>query len=57
METIFTTAGTSIGAADSMLARYYRDAAVQKTHFVQQASRTAVNAARLHFGLPALTPF
>ncbi len=57
METIFTTAGTSVGAADSMLARYYRDAAVQKTHFVQQASRTAVNAARLHFGLSALTPF
>jgi len=57
LETIFTTAGTSVGAADSMLARYYRDAAVQKTHFVQQASRTAVNAARLHFGLPALSPF
>lgn len=57
LETIFTTAGTSVGAADSMLARYYRDAAVQKTHFVQQASRTAVNSARLHFGLPAQTPF
>lgn len=57
METIFTTAGTTAGAVDSMLARYYRDAAVQKTHFVQQVSRTAVNAARLHFGLPALLPF
>lgn len=57
IETIFTTAGTSIGASGSMLARCYRDAAVQKTHFVQQASRTAVNAARLHFGLSALTPF
>lgn len=57
LETIFATAGTSVGASDSMLARYYRDAAVQKTHFVQQASRTAVNAARLHFGLPAQTPF
>ncbi|NKJ44790.1 acyl-CoA dehydrogenase family protein [Novosphingobium sp. SG720] len=57
LEIIFTTAGTSIGAKDSMLARIYRDASVQKTHFVQQRSRTAVNAARLHFGLPALTPF
>ena len=57
LEIIFTTAGTSIGARDSMLARLYRDASVQKTHFVQQRSRTAVNAARLHFGLPALTPF
>ena len=57
LEIIFTTAGTSIGAMDSMLARLYRDAGVQKTHFVKQHSRTAVNAARLHFGLPPLTPF
>ena len=57
LEIIFTTAGTSIGATDSMLARIYRDASVQKTHFVQQRSRTAVNAARLHFGLSPLTPF
>jgi 3-hydroxy-9,10-secoandrosta-1,3,5(10)-triene-9,17-dione monooxygenase len=57
LEVVFTTAGTSIGASDSMLARLYRDASVQKTHFVQQRSRTAVNAARLHFGLSPLTPF
>lgn len=57
LEIIFSTAGTSIGAKDSTLARIYRDAGVQKTHFVQQRSRTAVNAARLHFGLPPLTPF
>lgn len=57
LEIIFTTAGTSIGARDSMLARLYRDASVQKTHFVQQRSRTTVNAARLHFGLVPLTPF
>jgi 3-hydroxy-9,10-secoandrosta-1,3,5(10)-triene-9,17-dione monooxygenase len=57
LEIIFSTAGTSIGGRDSMLARIYRDAAVQKTHFVQQRSRTSVNAARLHFGLPPLTPF
>jgi 3-hydroxy-9,10-secoandrosta-1,3,5(10)-triene-9,17-dione monooxygenase len=57
LEIIFTTAGTSIGTKESALARIYRDAAVQKTHFVQQRSRTAVNAARLHFGLAPLTPF
>jgi 3-hydroxy-9,10-secoandrosta-1,3,5(10)-triene-9,17-dione monooxygenase len=57
LDIIFATAGTSIGAKDSMLARLYRDAGVQKTHFVMQHSRTAVNAARLHFGLPSLTPF
>jgi len=57
LEIIFTTTGTSIGAKDSPLARIYRDASVQKTHFVQQHSRTTVNAARLHFGLPQLTPF
>lgn len=57
LEIIFTTAGTSIGAKDSMLARIYRDASVQKTHFVQQRSRSAVNAARLHFGMAPLTPF
>ncbi|MDI4655315.1 acyl-CoA dehydrogenase family protein [Xanthobacter autotrophicus] len=57
LEIIFTTAGTSIGTRDSMLARIYRDAGVQKTHFVQQHSRTTVNAARLHFGLSPLTPF
>ena len=57
LEIIFTTAGTSIGTKGSTLARIYRDASVQKTHFVQQRSRTAVNAARLHFGMPPLTPF
>ncbi|MDR3516631.1 MAG: acyl-CoA dehydrogenase family protein [Azospirillaceae bacterium] len=57
LEIIFATAGTSIGSRDSMLARIYRDASVQKTHFVQQHSRTTVNAARLHFGLSPLTPF
>lgn len=57
MEIIFTTAGTSIGASESMLARLYRDTGVQKTHFVMQHSRTATNASRLHFGLPPLTPF
>ncbi|WP_246735841.1 acyl-CoA dehydrogenase family protein [Agrobacterium sp. a22-2] len=57
LEIIFTTAGTSAGAKQSQLARIYRDASVQKTHFVEQRSRTAVNAARLHFGLAPLTPF
>jgi len=54
---IFTTAGTQIGQSKSMLGRYYRDLAVQRTHFTQQMDRTAVNFARIHFGLPPLSPF
>jgi 3-hydroxy-9,10-secoandrosta-1,3,5(10)-triene-9,17-dione monooxygenase len=50
-------ASRTAGAKQSQLARIYRDASVQKTHFVEQRSRTAVNAARLHFGLAPLTPF
>ena len=54
---IFTTAGTQVFQRKSMLGRYYRDLACQRTHFTQQIDRTAVNFARLHFGSPALSPF
>lgn len=54
---IFTTAGTQIGQSKSMLGRYYRDIAIQRTHFTQQMDRTAVNFARIHFGFPPLSPF
>jgi 3-hydroxy-9,10-secoandrosta-1,3,5(10)-triene-9,17-dione monooxygenase len=54
---IFITAGTQIGQSKSMLGRYYRDIAIQRTHFTQQMDRTAVNFARIHFGFPALSPF
>ena len=54
---MFTTAGTQVAQNKSMLGRYYRDIACQRTHFTQQIDRTAVNFARLHFGYPALSPF
>ncbi|WP_426139188.1 acyl-CoA dehydrogenase family protein [Pseudomonas sp. DWP3-1-2] len=54
---IFTTAGTQIGQSKSMLGRYYRDLAIQRTHFTQQMDRTAVNFARIHFGFAPLSPF
>jgi 3-hydroxy-9,10-secoandrosta-1,3,5(10)-triene-9,17-dione monooxygenase len=54
---IFTTAGTQIGQSKAMLGRYYRDLAIQRTHFTQQMDRTAVNFARIHFGFAPLSPF
>ncbi len=57
VDRIFTTAGTQTGQSASMLGRYYRDIAVQRTHFTQQMDRTAVNFARLHFGFAPLSPF
>jgi 3-hydroxy-9,10-secoandrosta-1,3,5(10)-triene-9,17-dione monooxygenase len=54
---IFATAGTQIAQNKSMLGRYFRDLACQRTHFTQQIDRTAVNFARLHFGYAPLSPF
>jgi len=54
---IFTTAGTQIAQTKAMLGRYYRDLAIQRTHFTQQMDRTAVNFARIHFGFAPLSPF
>jgi 3-hydroxy-9,10-secoandrosta-1,3,5(10)-triene-9,17-dione monooxygenase len=53
---LFTTAGTSGGRRDSKLARYFRDLAVLRTHGTMRQGRTAPNFARLHFGLPPLSP-
>src|SRR5262249_49354750 len=56
MELMFRTAGSSAAAASSPLGRYFRNLAVIRTHITLQIDRTAVNAARLHFGMPALGP-
>jgi 3-hydroxy-9,10-secoandrosta-1,3,5(10)-triene-9,17-dione monooxygenase len=53
---LFTTAGTSSGRRSSMLARHFRDLAVLRTHGTMRSARTAPNFARLHFGLPPLSP-
>jgi len=57
VDLMFTTAGTQVGQAHSMIGRYFRDLAVQRTHFTQQIDRTAVNFGRIHFGYPPLSPF
>ncbi|MGH7932877.1 MAG: acyl-CoA dehydrogenase family protein [Candidatus Binataceae bacterium] len=43
-------------AAFPKLARYFRDLAVMRTHITLQSGRIAPNFARLHFGLPPLSP-
>jgi len=53
---LFTSAGTSSGRRDSKLARHFRDLAVLRTHGTMRYMRTATNAARLHFGMPPLSP-
>jgi len=57
VDLMFTTAGTQVGQANAMMGRYYRDLAIQRTHFTQQIDRTAVNFGRIHFGFAALSPF
>jgi 3-hydroxy-9,10-secoandrosta-1,3,5(10)-triene-9,17-dione monooxygenase len=56
MELMFRTAGSSSAATSAPLGRYFRDLAVIRTHITLQIDRTAVNAARLHFGMPAEGP-
>jgi 3-hydroxy-9,10-secoandrosta-1,3,5(10)-triene-9,17-dione monooxygenase len=57
VDLMFTTAGTQGGQADSMIGRFFRDMAMQRTHFTQQIDRTAANFGRIHFGLAPLSPF
>ena len=56
MELMFRTAGSSSAASSAPLGRYFRNLAVIRTHITLQIDRTAVNAARLHFGMPAASP-
>jgi len=56
MELMFRTAGSSSATASSPLGRYFRNLAVIRTHITLQLDRTAVNAGRLHFGMPAVGP-
>jgi 3-hydroxy-9,10-secoandrosta-1,3,5(10)-triene-9,17-dione monooxygenase len=57
VDLMFATAGTQSGQANSMIGRYFRDLAMQRTHFTQQIDRTAVNFGRIHFGFAPLSPF
>ena len=55
VELMFRTSGTSAAASTAPLGRYFRNLAVIQTHITMQGDHTAVNSARLHFGLPALS--
>ena len=55
VDLMFRTSGTSAAAKTAMLGRYFRNLAVIRTHITTQWNHTAVNSARLHFGLPALS--
>jgi len=55
VELMFRTSGTSAAATTAPLGRYLRNLAVIRTHVTLQHDHTAGNAARLHFGLPALS--
>jgi len=54
VDLMFRTSGTSAAANTAPLGRYFRNLAVIRTHVTTQSNHTAVNSARLHFGLPAL---
>jgi 3-hydroxy-9,10-secoandrosta-1,3,5(10)-triene-9,17-dione monooxygenase len=56
VDLMFRTAGSSSTTKTSALGRYFRNLAVIRTHTILQLDHTATNAARLHLGLPALTP-
>ena len=55
VDLMFRTSGTSAAAKTAPLGRYFRSLAVIRTHITTQRDHTAVNSARLHFGLPALS--
>jgi len=55
VDLMFRTSGTSAAAKSAPLGRYFRNLAVIRTHVTTQHDHTAGNAARLHFGLPALS--
>lgn len=55
VDLMFRTSGTSAAAKTAPLGRYFRNLAVIRTHITMQQNHTAGNAARLHFGLPALS--
>ena len=55
VDLMFRTSGTSAAASTAPLGRYFRNLAVIRTHVTTQSNHTAVNSARLHFGLPALS--
>jgi 3-hydroxy-9,10-secoandrosta-1,3,5(10)-triene-9,17-dione monooxygenase len=55
VDLMFRTGGTSATKKNSLLARYFRNLAVIRTHITVQLHHTSTNVGRLHFGLPPLS--
>ncbi len=56
VDTMYRTGGSSSIAQSSTLGRYFRNLAALRTHIGTQRDQLAINTARLHFGLPPLSP-
>ena len=56
VELMFRTGGTSSASRHAPLGRVFRGLSVLRTHIGLQLDHTSINVARLHFGLPALSP-
>jgi 3-hydroxy-9,10-secoandrosta-1,3,5(10)-triene-9,17-dione monooxygenase len=54
VDTMFHSSGTSSARKTSPLGRYFKNLAVIRTHTFSQTHHASTNAARLHFGLPAM---
>ena len=57
VELMFRTGGSAPAARSSAMGRRFRNLAVIRTHITLQLQHTAIEAGRLHFGLPPLGPF
>ncbi|HTI71674.1 MAG TPA: oxidoreductase [Candidatus Limnocylindria bacterium] len=56
VDIMLRTSGSSSATRQAPLGRYFRGLAVLRTHLGLQYDHVSINVARLHFGLPALSP-
>ena len=56
IELMFRTGGSSSATSQASLGRCFRGLAVLRTHLGLQYDHVSMNVARLHFGLPPLSP-
>ena len=56
VDLMFRTGGSSSATKQAPMGHYFRGLAVVRTHIGLQYDHVSLNVARLHFGLPALSP-
>jgi 3-hydroxy-9,10-secoandrosta-1,3,5(10)-triene-9,17-dione monooxygenase len=56
VDLMLRTGGSSSASRHAALGRYFRGLAVIRTHMGLQYDHVSMNVARLHFGLPPLSP-